>query len=533
MPVAFRFVPVSGDLSGKSFEEQVEKAFNELGEDIDAISLEAGGATEVANQALGVAQQAQQDASAAEDSANQAVQTANATQAALDNLNTDVATIGQKADDAFNAAITATATANHAASTAIEAKAIADGIAPTANEALKNSEAALVTAEEARLAAEVANGTYVMVGDVDADQFYGSPDRMYVVGSPANIPLQAPLFLDIKVNDVGTLVTQQAWNTDTDSPQARSRIGRINFPLEDGAGSFSITAMLDSGTAIVGNLSIDVALGALSMNMVGGNASLGISDGPVYHAAVTLAGGAIENGMVTLNGENAIRIQDEFPSVIGFRFRDADADIQIDTAAVSGSDLVINVIVTWINTGASSVQWSAWQQSGSGDGGAILGDIRLMPFRVTELPEKWYFCNGDQYPLSSPQGVALAALSENFKTDWAIAASGENINLPNLFYSDGRGYFLRVGITPGGVENDMMRPITGYISNGGGYAIPPMASVSGALYSGYAGNWLGGTSGGSGTGAIYIDSSRLGARYSGSETAPIRRSMIPVIYLGV
>lgn len=78
--------------------------------------------------------------------------------------------------------------------------------------------------------------------------------------------------------------------------------------------------------------------------------------------------------------------------------------------------------------------------------GIFVGDIRLLPFSPADLAAfcpGWHFCNGDRYPLTSPVGAALNSLSASFKVAWGIAVSGENISIPNMFYSDGRGYFLR------------------------------------------------------------------------------------------
>lgn len=78
--------------------------------------------------------------------------------------------------------------------------------------------------------------------------------------------------------------------------------------------------------------------------------------------------------------------------------------------------------------------------------GIFVGDIRLLPFRASDLATHcpgWYFCDGHNYALTSPVGLKLDALPANFKSDWGIEVSGNTINLPNLFHSDGRGYFLR------------------------------------------------------------------------------------------
>ena len=95
----------------------------------------------------------------------------------------------------------------------------------------------------------------------------------------------------------------------------------------------------------------------------------------------------------------------------------------------------------------------------------FVGKIELLPFRFNSLPKGWYFCNGERFNLSTPQGAALNGLSTDFKTDWGITISNDTISLPNLFFSDGRGYFLRSvdGSTRqvGSVQTDAIRNITG------------------------------------------------------------------------
>ena len=60
--------------------------------------------------------------------------------------------------------------------------------------------------------------------------------------------------------------------------------------------------------------------------------------------------------------------------------------------------------------------------------------IRLLPYRFDELPDYEYYCNGDRYPLDSPQGVVLLNTSDNFKADWNIVVVDDTINVPN--YND-------------------------------------------------------------------------------------------------
>lgn len=98
-----------------------------------------------------------------------------------------------------------------------------------------------------------------------------------------------------------------------------------------------------------------------------------------------------------------------------------------------------------------------------------IGEFRLMPFRAGKLPFGWYFRNGDNYLLTSPQGKALNGLSDNYKHDHRITIKEidgqQYINVPSAFAPDGRGYFERPvdGTTRqvGSVQNDAIRNIYG------------------------------------------------------------------------
>lgn len=90
----------------------------------------------------------------------------------------------------------------------------------------------------------------------------------------------------------------------------------------------------------------------------------------------------------------------------------------------------------------------------------MLGIIKIefLPYRPDELPDFYYFCNGDRYPTDSPQGERLLSTSANFKLDWGITVVDDTINVPNMFYTDGRGFFVRAvdGTTRqvGNIQND-------------------------------------------------------------------------------
>lgn len=179
--------------------------------------------------------------------------------------------------------------------------------------------------------------------------------------------------------------------------------------------------------------------------------------------------------------------------------------------------------------------WTPWVRYTTEDTSVTKGKIDTLPFRQDELPPGWYFCNGDQYALTSPQGSALNAFSDNFKSDWGITITDENISLPNLFHSDGRGFFVRAAdgttqaIGLGGAQDDAIRNITGPV----GEVLFPPDDSTGTLPV-YTTNvyspriW---TTSGSYSGYVVLDASR--AVPTAEENRPLNIGMTPAIYLGV
>lgn len=173
----------------------------------------------------------------------------------------------------------------------------------------------------------------------------------------------------------------------------------------------------------------------------------------------------------------------------------------------------------------------------------MVGDQQLMPFRANELPFGWYFRNGDNYLLSSPQGQAINSLSANYKNDYSITIKDINgqqyINVPNAFYRDGRGYFERAvnGITRqvGNIEDDAIRNITG------GFGMDGLAGTNiGVVWGGHGPFYENGINSSiakytaAEVGAcskMEFDLSR--ATRTGPETTVINEGKTPAIYLGV
>lgn len=190
---------------------------------------------------------------------------------------------------------------------------------------------------------------------------------------------------------------------------------------------------------------------------------------------------------------------------------------------------------------------SAGTSGGSGSGGGIIGDIRLLPFRADSLPFGWHFCNGDRFPLASAQGQVLFALPESFKTDWGITVAGGAISLPRLFDpATGAGLFLRSvdgdARLPGSAQDDAIRNITASFSLNalaGIVLVNPTNKNPSALTGAFAArsapmkSYAMGTasSGANSTADLLFDASR--AVPTAEENRPVNIGMTPAIYLGI
>lgn len=402
MPVKFQFVPTSGNLSGASFERQIEQAFNELGANIDDGNEKAQEAISTSNNALSVAQ----DALATAQSANTTAQEANATAieaaAAVQGAYDATAHAQSRADEAFTLAGTAQGTANAAQTQADEAFTLAVGSSHDAQAALAAASSASAVSESALLQAFAASGIFTEDDEVtNLDDVFSTPRKIFVVDTEIPAPIPAPFYLGVSVAQTldASLIstTQVIWsNRDPEKLFTRSAI-----------------------------ITIDST----------------IPEQPL-------------------------------------------------------------LVATWGN----------WREVGGG-GGAILGELRLLPFRASELPFGWYFANGDQYPLTSPQGVVLNSLPVNLKTDWRIIVTDSNISLPKLFHTDGRGLFLRAANgtvrLPGSFQNESFKAHTH------------------TQRAGYQVGLTGGPTPFNNYSSMQTDST------GGVETTPINTGVTPALFLGV
>ncbi|OCG39705.1 prophage tail fiber N-terminal domain-containing protein [Gilliamella sp. Bif1-4] len=178
-----------------------------------------------------------------------------------------------------------------------------------------------------------------------------------------------------------------------------------------------------------------------------------------------------------------------------------------------------------------------------------VGDQRLMPFRRDELPFGWYFRNGDNFLLDSPQGKALNGLSVNYKRDHNITIKKidgkQYINVPTAFSSDGRGFFERAvngtSRQVGSMENDAIRNIWGQLYNvmqwrgtvGQGVFYVDEPNTSGSGLNNRNGNAVTYPSDSDfPERTITFDASRV-VPVTADDNRPLNIGMTPVIYLGV
>lgn len=211
--------------------------------------------------------------------------------------------------------------------------------------------------------------------------------------------------------------------------------------------------------------------------------------------------------------------------------------------------LLANVYVTaGVGSLAQSdvTDWRKFMTVKAGTDGNVLrydlGEMMFTGFTPAELPvwkPGWYFMNGDYYPNTSKQAIQLNKLPTDFKERWGIINNGSATCVPNFFYEDGRGYFVRAvnGISRlvASAWNDAMRPIKGSASPSpqhgyffrnnhvasGAFTLGPQRQYAPQGATDYQGN------------ALTINTELLGPNFSGVETRPVCIGMLPVIYLTV
>ena len=215
MAIDFRYVPVSGDLPGASFEKQTERAFNELGANIDGAIDSANEAKEIAqnaqdtaNNALQTAQSAVTTAQEANETADNALAAATAAQTAADNAQ-------DTANQARQAAAIAQTTADTAQTTANAAQTTANTAQSAANDAQQSADSAMTTAQTALSTANSAASIHDEQEEaVDLDDYFTEPRKLFLTNAdslhmPTGVAL--PLYVAVSITDTLKGATQFAW----------------------------------------------------------------------------------------------------------------------------------------------------------------------------------------------------------------------------------------------------------------------------------------------------------------------------------
>lgn len=179
------------------------------------------------------------------------------------------------------------------------------------------------------------------------------------------------------------------------------------------------------------------------------------------------------------------------------------------------------------------------------------GHIYLVPFPPGEMPQHHYLPNGEGLLRTSQAGKRLRSMSSAYKSAWGITENSTHVFLPNLFGSNGDGYFFRpvngVNRKVGNKQGDAIRNITGEFTatwapdnNGNNIHYPVGNSyaadyLTGAFKEGkkIAGatsyRMYGNTGLTSGACGLAFDASRIVP--TAHENRPVNIGMLPAIYL--
>jgi len=217
MSIDMRYAPTSGPLSGISFEKQTERAFNELGVEIDNANATASNALSIANLAFSTANQAVLVAQAATEAANNASQQATDSSNTAQNALAAAQTAQSSAQAAMNQANAAMTTAQSAFSGIADVRTIADNALSAANNAQNAANTALAQANTVMQMLTQAFQYTVFSDAVDLNAIFFAK-KLYPTGTVSNAPIIPPFYLDVVNTDDQTGATQRVWSPN--SPQS-------------------------------------------------------------------------------------------------------------------------------------------------------------------------------------------------------------------------------------------------------------------------------------------------------------------------
>lgn len=361
MPIDFKYVPVSGPLAGRSFEEQTERAFNELGANIDNINA-------AADEAVTIAENAQTTSIEALDAANTAVTAAQHAETSAQDAKNVADSANATAQSAQGLATEALDTASTAQNTADLAREVADSAATKADAAKTEAEQAELTAisaeELARSAFDLQSGSYtVITGAVDADTIIEGR-KIYAATSLVNSAVPAPAYLTVMPNNEQTSVTQEVWAENT--PSIYMRTGLIAWTANAGSDAHMLNAIPVSGTTVSGTLTVSQTGTALNAAFLPGGFSgaplsaflldgiMNFDVGPDFTGSIMHADTEVE----------LIRVTDGEAAIIGNTLTSPRSKVTLLSAAYAGNTVSVNARIEWRNK-TYSVTWGSWGTSGA------------------------------------------------------------------------------------------------------------------------------------------------------------------------
>ena len=396
MPYKFQYVPTSGPLSGQAFEDQTERAINEIGADIDA-------AQAASSEAVDIAQNAQAAAAEALGTANQALTEAqNATAQAQDAKGeADAALIvAQNAQTEVNGAVDAAA---NAAGLAETAQATAESSQSAADAAFAAAEAATETAVSAESLAREAmalqsGGFATSTNTVDADTLIESA-RIYAATEILNVPaaIAAPAYLEVMPNSEETSVTQAVWAEN--SPQQYLRTGLTVWSVNAGESDFTLTAVPDDSEAasVEGVLSVQNNGTAMSAAFTPGGFIADESGALTLSGALNFTLGAGFLGAIMHGNAEIVRVAetgDETESsviavIVNPEMTADKAGIIVTGTDYTGDTLTLQLGMTWTDR-TPSTTWGTWITAAGDLSGLPLGSwiwspLKTVPFGFLDI----------------------------------------------------------------------------------------------------------------------------------------------------
>jgi|GEM_PF-6721342 len=357
MPIDFRYVPTSGDLSGMAFEKQTEQAFNELGGEIDSISAETSLLHIAADHASSLANQAVSEAQTATTTAQQAKQMAEQASSDISVAFHEASQATQVSHQALDMAAIADTRATDAQDKAETALTVATDAQDKATESARDAETALNMAQNAM---SVSDGVYITEDEpIEIDDRF-SPANLYLTNAGiAGLPVSAPAYLNIVSDDNDNTVTQRIWNADA---VEYMRVADITKTINTGNDviAFMYTPDDEDTSASLNEVTITSDGVELSVLCAGGTFV------PAAATETTLTGDLVfpltdaEDGLVSIGEVEVIEISGGEAEIRSSNIGTERGAISVKQVQYDGEELIITMTYTWHDVDAEAA-WGGWQ----------------------------------------------------------------------------------------------------------------------------------------------------------------------------